>query len=225
MKQNLRTREWLEITDTKQAAILLEDKTLEFLRPFVGIERSADEAAVLLNVNLNTLLYQIKRLRKFKLLQLVRVQKRRGSSIKIYRASADTFFIPFPITPYAHPEDLLLREFEPLHRRFVANFLIAGIELVGIESVNDFGLHVRLERNVLSVMHGPNPRKALNMNPSAPHAPALVNVWQDLKLNFEDAKALQGEMLMLLERYRTKSGAGAYLAHIGLVPTSLKLVD
>jgi sugar diacid utilization regulator len=72
MKQNLRTREWLEITDAKQAAILLEAKTLQFLTPFVGTECSADEAAALLNVNLNTLLYQIKRLRKFKLLQLVR---------------------------------------------------------------------------------------------------------------------------------------------------------
>ncbi len=218
MKQNLRTREYLEIVNSEQAKVLLEDKTLQFLTPFIGIERSAEEAATLLNVNLNTLLYQIKRLRKYKLLLLVRTQKRRGSSTKIYRASADTFFVPFPVTPYAHPEDLLLREFGPLHRKFVANFLLAGIELVGMESVNDFGLHVRLEHNALTVTHGPNPRKALTMNSSALHAPALVNVWQDLKLNFEDAKALQRDMIMLLERYSKKSGSGDYFAHVGLAP-------
>ena len=189
----------------------------------MGKERSAEEAATLLNVNLNTLLYQIKRLRKYKLLQLVKTQKRRGSSIKIYRASANTFFVPFPATPYTQPEDLLLREFEPLHRKLVANFLVAGIELVGIESVNDFGLHVRLERNALTVTHGPNPRKALTMNPSALHAPALVNVWQDLKLNFEDAKALQREMMVLLERYSKKSGSGDYFAHVGLAPVVKKV--
>jgi hypothetical protein len=220
MKQNLRTREWLEITDAKQAAVLLEDKTLHFLTPFVGIERSADEAAALLNVNLNTLLYQIKRLRKFKLLQLVRTQKRQGSSIKMYRASADTFFVPFPATPYTQPEDLLLREYEPLHRRLLVGFLEAGIEFVGSRSVNDFGLSVQLGHGGLHVNHGPNPRLGLTVNPTVPHAPAILNQWQDLKLDFEDAKALQREMMTLLERYRTKSGSGAYLAHVGLAPTN-----
>jgi hypothetical protein len=220
MKRNLRTREWLEITDTKQAAVLLEDKTLQFLTPFVGGERSADDAAALLNVNLNTLLYQIKRLRKFKLLQLVRTQKRRGSSIKMYRASADTFFVPFPVTPYAQPEDLLLREYEPLQRRLLAGFLEAGIAFVGIRSVNDFGLNVQLGQGGLCVNHGPNPRLGLTINPAVPDAPAILNQWHDLKLDFEDAKTLQREMMMLLERYRAKSGSGTYLAHVGLVPTN-----
>jgi hypothetical protein len=219
MKQNLRTREWLEITDVKQAAILLEGKTLQFLTPFVGVECSADEAAALLKVNLNTLLYQIKRLRKFKLLQLVRTKRRRGSSIKFYRASANTFFVPFPVTPYAQPEDLLLREYEPLHRRLLAGFIEAGIEFVGIRSVNDFGLSVQLGQGGLCVNHGPNPRLGLTVNPAVPDAPAILNQWEDLKLNFEDAKVLQREMMTLLERYRAKSGSGTYLAHVGLSPT------
>jgi hypothetical protein len=54
MKQNFRTRDLLEVVNKEQAKVLLEDKTLQFLTPFMGIERSAEEAATLLNVNLNT---------------------------------------------------------------------------------------------------------------------------------------------------------------------------
>lgn len=219
MEQNFCTRELLEISDTKQATVLLEDKTLWFLAPFAGTERSADEAAALLKVNLNTLLYQIKRLQKFKLLQLVRTRQRRGSSIKVYRASADAFFIPFPMTPYEHPEDLLLREYKPLHRKLVANFLAAGLEWAGRYSVDDFGLMIKLEQNAFTVKHGPNPSKPFMLNPSALQAPALVNDWQNLTLDFEDAKALQREMTLLLERYLAKNGSGTYLAHVALAPT------
>jgi hypothetical protein len=218
MKQNFRTRDLLEVVDKEQAKVLLEDKTLQFLSPFMGVERSAEAAATLLNVNLNTLLYQIQRLRKYKLLQLVRTQKRRGPSIKMYRASADTFFVPFPATPYAHPEDLFLREYEPLHRKFLAGFLEAGMEWVGLESIDDFGLSVYLESNTIKVSHGPNPHKAISINPSAPDAPAIFIQWQELKLSFEDAKHLQGEMMRLLERYQKKNGSGNYLAHVGLAP-------
>jgi hypothetical protein len=97
----------------------------------------------------------------------------------LYRASADTFFVPFPVTPYAQPEDLLLREYEPLHRRLLANFLEAGIEFVGIRSVNDFGLSVQLGQGGLRVNHGPNPRLGLTINPTVPHAPAILSAASD----------------------------------------------
>jgi hypothetical protein len=218
MKQKIRSREWLEVKDKERASVLLEGKTLRFLVPFVGRESSADDAAKQLNVSLTTLAYQLKRLQTYGLLELTREKKRRGSSVKLYRATGDAFFVPFRATPYERPEELLLRDYDPLHRKLLACFLEAAIEFLGMRSVDEFGLRIALEGEALNVHHAPNPKRTLDIDPTKADAPAILNQWEELKLDFEDAKALQRDMATLLERYRNKSGGGAYLAHVGLAP-------
>jgi DNA-binding transcriptional ArsR family regulator len=153
MKSKIRSREWCEIKDKEQAGVLLEDKTLRFLTPFVGRESSADEAAKDLGVSLTTLMYQLKRLQDYGLLEQTSEKKRRGSNIKLYRAVGDAFFIPFQATPYERPEELLLRDYDPLHRKLLACFLEAAIEFLGMRSVDEFGLRISLEDGELSVRH------------------------------------------------------------------------
>jgi DNA-binding transcriptional ArsR family regulator len=223
MKQKIRSREWLEVKEKERAAVLLEDKTLRFLVPFVGRESSADDAAKQLGVSLTTLVYQLKRLQGFGLLELIREKKRRGSSIKLYRATGDAFFIPFRATPYERPEELLLRDYDPLHRKLLACFLEAAIEFLGMRSVDEFGLRITLEGKHLSVRHAPNPKRTLEVDPTKADAPAILNQWEELKLNFEDAKALQRDLATVLNRYRSKSGSGSYLAHVAVAPTTKNL--
>jgi Helix-turn-helix domain len=221
MLKSFRSSHVLELHDLERATVLLDPNTLRFLGPFIGRTCSADQVARELDISLNTLLYQIKRLCKLGFLEIVEELPRRGRSIKRYRASADAFFVPFEATPFATPEDMLLREYEPLYRRFLASFLEAATQMVNLKTARDFGMCVsRDEDGQVSVRHGPHPLRLMTVNPLETHAPAIVIDWEDqLRLDFEDAKALQLEMLELLERYRTKNGSGTYIGHVALAPS------
>jgi hypothetical protein len=221
MLKNFRSSHVLELNDPKQAAELLDPNTLHFLGPFIAQTRTADQVARELGISLNTLLYQIKRLSDLGFLEIIEQTPRRGRAIKHYRASADMFFIPFENTPFATPEDMLLREYEPLYRKFLAGFLEAAMQMVNLTAMRDIGLCIsRHEDGQINVQHGAHPSRMIMPNPLEPHAPAILIGWEDqLHLDFEDAKNLQLEMLELLERYRTKNGSGSYIAHMALAPT------
>jgi DNA-binding transcriptional ArsR family regulator len=221
MLKGFRSSRLLELSDPTRAAALLEPNTLRFLAPFIARTRSADQVARELGISLNTLLYQIRRLMELGFLELVEEIPRRGRGIKRYRASADAFFVPFEATHFETPEEMLLREYEPLYRQFLASFLSAAMQMVNLKTARDFGMCVsRDENGQVGVRHGAHPLKPITINPLEPHAPAIVIDWEDqLHLDFEDAKAMQLEMLELLERYRAKDGSGSYIAHVALAPT------
>jgi len=221
MLKSFRSSHLLEVNDPVQAAALLEPNTLRFLTPFMGQRCSADQVAREMDLSLNTLLYQIKRLIKLGFLEQVEEISRSGRSIKLYRASADLFFIPFQATPFSTPEDMLLREYEPLYRTFLAAFIEAALQMVNLTALHDIGLCVsRDEEGRMCVQHGAHPLRELNVNPLEPQAPAILIRWEEqLRLDFEDAKAMQLELFELLERYRAKEGSGTYIAHIALAPT------
>ncbi len=220
MLKRFRSSHLLEVNDPIQAAVLLEPNTLRFLAPFMGQPCSADSVARALDISLNTLLYQIKRLIKLGFLEQVAEIPRSGRGIKRYQASADMFFIPFQATPFATPEDMLLHEYQPLYRTFLAAFIEAAMQMVNLNAMHDIGICVsRDEEGRLCVEHGTHPLRELHVNPLEPQAPAILVLWEDqLRLDFEDAKAMQLELFELLERYRSKEGSGTYIAHIALAP-------
>jgi Helix-turn-helix domain len=224
MLKNFRSSHVLELNDPKQAAELLDPNTLRFLGPFLGQTRTADQVARELGISLNTLLYQIKRLCDLGFLEITEERPRRGRGIKHYRASAEMYFIPFENTPFATPEDMLLREYEPLYRQFLAGFLEAAMQMVNLQTARDIGLCIsRDPSGSVGVQHGVHPLRGFNLNPFESNAPAILIDWEDqLRLDFEDAKALQLEMAELLERYRAKDGSGSYIAHMALAPTKQK---
>ena len=221
MFNSFRSREILELHDPARAAELLEPNSLKFLEPFVGRVRSADQVAQEMNISLNTLLYQIKRLIKLGFLEMIEQTPRRGRGIKQYSAVAEVFFVPFDATHFASPADMLLREFEPLFKRFLEHFLEAAMQMVNVKTVKEIGISVlQNEDGKLVVRHGPHPLKPIDINPLEPDAPAILSLWEDqLRLDFSDAKALQLELFEVLERYKGKDGSGSYIAHIALAPT------
>lgn len=206
------------IESKEQANLLLQPKTLHYLAPFISKARSASEAARLLGVRLTTLLYQLERLNKSGLLSYEE-KPRAGSSIKLYHACAQHFFIPFDLTPYSTYLEWLQKEYESVEKRFLEGFLAASLQLLDNPDSEDFGLWVQLAASKLQVRHGLHPDSNLQLDLSAPDAPALLNVWDDnLKLSFRDAKTLQRELREVFDNYRIKEGSGRYLIRLGLSP-------
>lgn len=219
MHKTFRSKDVLELRDPKLAAMLLEANTLRYLEPFVDDSRSADEVAKEMNISLNTLLYQIKRLIQLGFLELSSQTPRRGRPIKRYRAVAKAFFIPFDATHFDTFSQMLLREYEPLYQRFIEGFLSAAVQMVNQNAGQDIGMNISKEDGRFTVRHGTNPLRSVHLNPLEPTAPAILLLWQDqLRLDFETAKTMQAELFEILEKYRAQDGSGSYIAHIALAP-------
>lgn len=98
------------VNDPAQAEILSDSKALRFFGPFLARERSAGSAAAELGVPIDRLLYRIRRFLETGLLRIVREEPRSGRPIKIYRSSADAYFVPFAVTPFADVGERLWQE-------------------------------------------------------------------------------------------------------------------
>ena len=97
----------LVIDDLVQAKLLSDETSFGYFEPFVAKEKSASQAAAELGCKLETLLYRIGTFLKAGLLKIVREEPRRGRPIKIYRSSADSYFVSFAATSYASIEERL----------------------------------------------------------------------------------------------------------------------
>lgn len=97
----------MTVSDPRAAALLIDPKALEWLKPFIGDALTVQEAARQEGVNPNTMYGWVKRLEAVGLVHIARVEPRKGRAVKRYRAVADTFFVPFAVSPYAAPENAL----------------------------------------------------------------------------------------------------------------------
>lgn len=196
----------------------MEPKTLKYLSPFVGKTFTAKDAATKLDVHLTTLLYQVNQLCRAGFLSYQEVA-RAGRPVKYYRASGEAYFVPYRLSPYASLEEWLLREYEPVEKAFLRNFVASALHLVDNPDPETFGLWITLNEERLQVRHGPHPDQAFPKELLGAKAPPLLNTWDDqLTLEFDDARALYAEMQDLLTRYRSKRGSGRYFVRLALSP-------
>ncbi len=213
---------WAEVHTAAAARALIDPKKRRYLEPFIGRERTASEVAKMLGIKLTAMLYQLEQLKALGLLQVTRQQARRGRPIKLYRATADKFFVPFEVTR-AESLTTLLAELEAdFQRYFVQNLAWAGLELA-----ENWGFTIyRNEEG--SVVQDLVPREGGSGN-ALPlllrnSSPALWASSSFLKLDFGTAKALQRDIDKLLNGYRTKQvqGEQTYLVKFGLTPLEAK---
>lgn len=206
------------VTSSEAARLLTDTAQLRLLEPFFKREVVLSEVAAELGVNLNTLLYRVNRFIALGLLRVVREEPRRGKAVKVYRASAESFFVPFDITPSASLEQILqdlLGDAEKLFDREAAKAFQQAFPTKGI--------HVCLTGNQLSVMLCDREgREAFKDAFFGLGAPALVLRHGTLNLDFQTAKAFQRELYDLLARYSTKQTPHAqlYAYRLGLTPLS-----
>jgi Helix-turn-helix domain len=201
------------VTDPQAAAYLANPHRAVFLYPFIGRERTASDVARTYKISVKTLLYQINRLIELGLLRVTRLETRRGSPIKHYRAVADAFFVPHEATDNETLEMMVNQWSQSLQPLYLRSFAHA------LSRVSpDWG--VRISRDASGLLHiAPAVRPDEDWNTFEPDAPMLMEGWStDLHLDFEDAKALQLELAEMYFKYAMKKGAQRYIVRIAAAP-------
>ncbi len=203
----------LTVTDPDAAAALTNPKTLRQLKPFLNRERTVLEAAQETGVKPNTMLARVRKFTALGLLMVTREVPRAGRAVKVYRSRAESFFVPYEVTP-SETLGAAMQERE----RYWEELLRQNVVRVRGEDVGSWGTRIyRDVRGRLQVQAAVTPEQ--NYTLLAPERPAALSAWRDaVYLDFDDAKTLQREMFALLKKYQQKAGAQRYILHLGLAP-------
>lgn len=201
------------VTEALLTDVLLDPAQRRYLVPFFSRTLTVSEAAAELGVKGNSLLYQVKRLCRLGLLQIVRAEMRGGRTVKVYRATADRFFVPFAQTDAATLEELFYKTNTPRARCFARNLARAVLETPEATMGYLVGRH---EGGEVDAYFSPDGERVLSL--LEPSAPAAGRSWVTLSLTHEEAKALQREQWELWGKYLNKRGPQRYLAHFDLTP-------
>jgi hypothetical protein len=107
------------IRDREAADTLIDPKKYRYLTPFLRQERSLSEAAKAAGVASNLMHYQVQRLLRLDLLREVGVRQGRGRQSRLYKVSAQRFFIPLEYTSLETMQEVLYQLQEPLLREMI----------------------------------------------------------------------------------------------------------
>lgn len=203
----------LIITDPDAADVLTRPTTLHQLAPFLGRALSVTQAARETGAKPNTTLRRVQRFLKLGLLEVAAEAPRAGRATKLYRASAEVFFVPFEVT-HAESLEAALAERDAYWERLLRRNVVRGRR----EALGNWGTRFyRDARGRLQVQTAVTPD--VNATTLDPDACATLSLWRDqLQLDFADAKALQREMFALVQRYQKRTGAQRYVVRMGLAP-------
>ena len=187
------------------------------LLPFLGRERRVSDVAVELGLKVDAMYYRVRRLEALGLLEVARTVPRKGRALRLYRARSTHFFVPFTALAERTVEELLAEGDAEMRRR-AARSTAAAMRDARLPL--RMGIHVHLDAaGAPSVALGPADRDWSPQRLLAPGVPAIASAWAPLRLDFEDAKALQRELFELIGRYAAKRGAQPYLLGVQLAPT------
>ena len=198
----------LELTDPEAVRVLLSEHAFEALAPFFQSARSLSEAATLLEWKLPRLSHWVKKLLNVGLLDLDRVERRRGSAIKYYRTTAPAFSVP-----YALHDPVIFEDFrEGLNLRMEETLAWAARRQRGQEN-GAYGLLVQgtgsCGTHITEIM--PSPQTAAPVQADPP----VTYRWDDLNLTAGEAHEFNDRLNQLLEEFRGRSGPQRYLMRLG----------
>jgi hypothetical protein len=212
----LSTDEFLTLETNAAATFLLEPKNLKLIDPFLQAELSVKEFSERTALTANA---AFKIIRKLEALGMIRCSQeivRRGKPIKMYRATAPAFFVPFAHIPAEHFIGEITRSnwdemLRSLHRLFSEGRLIEeGYGAITARFSNG------------DLMLTPANAKGEVWDVTLEDSPAMVATWMRLQLSFSDAKALQRDLVRLFSSYQKHDGGGEYLMGVFLVEKSAK---
>ncbi|GEM44925.1 ArsR family transcriptional regulator [Deinococcus cellulosilyticus] len=194
------------------ADALLKPETQRLLAPFVQQPMTAHEAAEMLGMETNALLYPIKRLTALGLLEVTEHRRRAGRPMKVYRATAQVYFVPFAST-----SEVTLASYLGAAEEQVSAFMRHQMEHLLLQHHQDWGL--RFVPGPTGQLHA---RLALNAETDLdlqPETAVMLNfVHPYLQLDHQDALNLQQEVLEVFQRYTQIRGAQRYVWRLGLLP-------
>ncbi|MFC4427007.1 hypothetical protein [Deinococcus navajonensis] len=197
-----------------QANLLIDRSWVRLLGAFMAEARSIADAARTLNVTTEWLFSRVRRLERAGLLVVQDIRPRAGRAVRLYRATSNEYFVPFSLVP---PDQVgrqnrarHLERFEAAIQRTFSNPPLdtQGWGFVTARSKNgDMYFRIMSEEGVLWADLGEA-------------APVMVSGWHLLHLSPKDARALQGELRALHQRYMTCSGEVPFLLGIFLADSS-----
>ena len=218
MEPQILKKTWAVVKDADAARALADPKRRHYLLPFIREELSLSEAARRLGVKPNSLLYHVDKLLELGLLGVARVEPRRGRASKLYRASAERFFVPFSLTQADTVESLSTENSVRLERAFQQDLIRAEMGVgddwgIAIYVTKDGGLSTDLTAS------REHPAEDTAFVLDSKH-PAVWSCWLETNLGFEEAKALQQELVAFWERYKKMRDPDEprYTLRLGLAP-------
>lgn len=208
------------IEDKEAVSFLLDLARLKYLLPFLGRERTVNEVAPEVGLSPNSLLYRVRKMCALGLLEVSRLEPRRGRPVKVYRSTADSFFIPFSATDAETPADLFFAWEAPWGRLLVESMVRAVLGPV-VRPDAPWGLQIYREGNHLEaytrVIPVPEQDRPLNLSDPA-NLVALGGHLTGLRLDDGDARAFQQGLILLVQRYARLRGRTPYLVRLGVAP-------
>lgn len=213
-----RALQWQTVTRPAAVRLLLSPRYQPVLRRLMLGEWAVADLARACGLPLNAAHHRVQMLLRQGLAQVARTRPRPGRPVRLYRAAAEAFFVPYTATPAASPEALVAQREQAFTRRFDQALLALGQSLVHDE--REVG--VRLYREGQQVVQDLTPQ-AGHFDPAAllqPQQPAVALISEPLRLSREEAKTLQRELVELYLRYAGRPGPGGYLLRLHLMPSA-----
>lgn len=199
----------LEITDPKIAALFIKDHVSSYLAQFIGADITLKKAAAQMGAKLNVLAYWAARFVRLELIRVTRIETRRGSAIKYYRAVANEFIVPVALLKGFTATEILQNPMRRDYERFSRSVSAAGLKLTP-------DWHIRLYRDDWG--------HSTPLEPSTPPtlpAPRPLHDFAYMTMPVSQATIFRHELAALLERFKsavqTEAGLPRLLMHIGFV--------
>ena len=198
------------MTDPGMANVLTDPKHLRYIAPFLERERTVSEVADEVGSTLSTTYRRVKRYCDLGVLTITREQPRGGKAVKLYRAVADAFFIPYQVTDGE----------EANSARWQAHWaedFQRGFRHAYGEELETWGQRLCRKDGVFTSMLAKGPDEEVDT--LSDNLPAFFSRFHDsLYLDFAAAKAFQRDLDALFNSYAAQKGQQRYMMRISLVP-------
>lgn len=206
------------VTDPVAVRILTDPERRRYLATFMEDQITLGEAANHLEVKLNNMTYHVNKLIELSLIEIVGSKRHRGHTRKLYKTTAEAFFVPYEATPYASLKALIQNAFRDTKEMFVEN-----LARTFLKEAEHWGLNIsRQPTGGVLVVMSPNP-STRNQAEEKLRTDDSSAVWVSdavTSLDLATAKELQRELYGLLQKYVRKPNdkTQKYLISLGLTP-------
>ena len=208
------------VTHPDAISTLTDLRRLNLLSPFFRGDVRLAELAPQADLKLNTLWYRVNKWCQQGILEVVHEERRKGRPIKLYRTTAEAFFVPFTATKNLELQEMLMSfiaQEEQVFYRGVASTL---------ESVySDLGLYISTMQDEVDLMvslanQQDDQVSLISDTFIAMEGPAMFLSDGTIGLDFSTAKRFQQELRMLYQKYKALSSEQAqlYAYRLGITP-------